>query len=114
LTGDGTVDQADLSAWLVEGGTATIGAAFLDGDATLDGVVDVSDFAAWNSNKFTSTGAWCQGDFNADGVTDVGDFGIWNSNKFTSSSDAAAVPEPSGLALVAFGILGLFAVRRRG
>jgi hypothetical protein len=59
----------------------------------LDGVVDGSDFGAWNGNKFTSTAAWCSGDFNADGNVDGSDFGIWNSNKF-QSSDAATVPEP--------------------
>ena len=31
------------------------GNSYLMGDANLDGVVDVSDFNAWNSNKFTST-----------------------------------------------------------
>ena len=65
---------------------------FLAGDANLDGVVDVSDFNAWNSNKFSSVGGWRNGDFNGDQSIDVSDFNIWNSNKFSSR---LIVPEPS-------------------
>jgi hypothetical protein len=116
LNGDGNVDLGDRDAWLSEAGEANLGAgkSFLLGDATLDGVVDVSDFGAWNANKFTSNDAWCSGDFNADGVVDVSDFGAWNANKFTASdaASAAAVPEPSTLALlIPVGLL--FVLRRR-
>ena len=113
LTGDGNVDDADLAAWLVEAGENNIGAAYLEGDANLDGVVDVGDFNIWNSNKFTTNPAWCNGDFNADGVVDVGDFNIWNTNKFQSSADAAAVPEPGAWALGMIGIVSLLALRSR-
>jgi hypothetical protein len=90
VDGNLTLDAADLSAWLIEAGAVNnpSGGAYLLGDANLDGVVDVSDFNSWNSNKFTSTASWCSGDFNADGVVDGSDFNSWNSNKFTSS-DAA-------------------------
>ncbi len=113
LTGDGSVNLDDVSAWLLEAGELRFGPgiSFLWGDANLDGVVDTSDFNAWNSNKFTNTAAWCRGDFNADGVTDVGDFGIWNNNKFQSSADAAAVPEPAGWALAVFAMIGILRMR---
>ncbi len=111
LTGDGSVDNADLAAWLVEGGNAEIGAPFLAGDANLDGVVDVPDFNAWNNNKFTSNPGWCNADFNADGVVDVPDFNIWNNNKFQSSSPAA-VPEPAILPMM-LAILAAFSAFRR-
>ena len=95
LTGDRMLDEDDVDAWLATAGGINLasGNAFLRGDANLDGVVDVGDFNVWNSNKFTSTPAWCGGDFNADGSIDVADFNLWNSNKF-QAADASTVPEP--------------------
>ncbi|MEM7311648.1 MAG: hypothetical protein AAF497_00715 [Planctomycetota bacterium] len=109
ITGDGFVDSSDLDQWLVLAGQANLpsGAAFLPGDANLDGVVDVSDFNVWNTNKFNQVPAWCSGDFNADGVVDVSDFNIWNTRKFQSSGDASAVPEPDSwfIFVIAIGML---------
>ena len=67
LTGDGVVDTADLAEWRAEAGAVNLasGEAYLEGDANLDGSVDVGDFNIWNGNKFTSVAAWCSGDFNA-------------------------------------------------
>ena len=88
LSGDGTLSMADVDLWLAEAGTNNVGAPFLPADGTLDGVVDVSDFAVWNANKFTNNSSWCAGDFNVDGVVDVSDFAIWNANKFQASMPA--------------------------
>lgn len=74
------------------------------GDANLDGVVDVSDFNAWNENQFEDA-TWASGDFNGDGVADVSDFNIWNGQTFEESP--LSVPEPSGLALLVVGVLEL-------
>ena len=96
MTGDGSVDLEDRDAWLAEAGAANLpsGGAYLLGDATLDGFVDVADFNAWNTYKFRNEAAWTRGDFNADGSVDVGDFNAWNSSKFMAS-DSAAAPLPS-------------------
>ncbi|MEM7312677.1 MAG: choice-of-anchor Q domain-containing protein, partial [Planctomycetota bacterium] len=87
LTGDGLVNLADRDEWLTLAGAENLasGGAYLRGDANLDGVVDVSDFNIWNSNKFQATSNWTSGDFNADGFVDVSDFNAWNSNKFISA-----------------------------
>ncbi len=113
LTGDGLVNGNDLAAWLVEGGNAEVGGAFLSGDANLDGVVDVSDFNIWNGNKFNSVAAFCSGDFNADGSVDVSDFNLWNGNKFQASGGAAVVPEPQLAVLLPLVLAGLYLNRRQ-
>ncbi len=109
LTGEGQVDLFDLNSWLEQAGALNndSGNAYLAGDANLDGVVDVSDFNRWNSNKFTNTPAWCAGDFTADGVVDVSDFNVWNANKFQASDHVGAVPEPGGALLLMIGFVGL-------
>ncbi len=114
LDGDGSVTSSDLDACLSEAGEANLGPgqSYLLADANLDGVVDTSDFNAWNSNKFTASTGWCSGDFNADGVVDISDFNVWNAHKF-QSSDAAAVPEPSCIALLLLACSTLFFQRRR-
>jgi hypothetical protein len=116
LTGDGAVDDADLTAWLAEagstGGLTASGNPVLPGDANLDGSVNGQDFVVWNASKFTATAAWCSGDFNADGSVDGQDFVIWNSNKFMTA-DAAAVPEPSSPWALLVGVFGLWQIRRK-
>lgn len=140
VTGDGTVDGADLADWLVEGGannpSATGGGAFLPADGNLDGVVDASDFNIWNDDKFQSIAAFCSGDYNADGAVDGSDFNVWNENKFSFSDSRSAshsnwindgdtflftgdaqeqvavVPEPSGMISCLIGFLYLVGNRR--
>ncbi len=119
MNGDGVVTTADITdanvGWLAVGGAnnpaQTGGNPFREGDANLDGTVDVSDFNIWNGNKFTSSAAWCAGDFTADGSVDVSDFNIWNGNKFTSSAGGTAVPEPQTFAQLLGGLL-VFGLRR--
>lgn len=115
LTGDGIVDNADLTEWLAEAGAAELpsGASYLLGDANLDGSVDVSDFNVWNGSVFTNTAAWCSGDFNADGAVDVGDFNIWNENNFTTADGVSTVPEPGTFSLVGLAMLFLAGISRR-
>ncbi len=112
LNGDNVIDNADRSVWLADAATENgLGSPYLVADANLSGSVDVTDFNAWNGDKFTSSLRWDQGDFNGDGVVDVGDFNAWNGNKFTSS-DAAAVPEPASALLLAVATLILIKGRR--
>ena len=115
LTGDGQVDQADLTEWLAIAGAANLptGNSYIVGDANLDGGVDVADFNLWNASRFTGDNLWSGGDFNADGVTDVGDFNLWNANRFTSAADVSSVPEPASVSLMLTSLLMLIGWRRR-
>ena len=117
LTGDGVVDAADLNAWLAEAGAINLpsGAAYLVGDANLDGRVDGGDFLLWNAHKFTTVAQWTLGDFTADGVVDGGDFVQWNLNKFASADGIQAVPEafPTILSWLGFAVVGGLARQRR-
>lgn len=116
LTGDGQVDETDLTEWLAIAGAANLasGNTYLVGDANLDGGVDVADFNLWNANRFTTDSLWSGGDFNADGAADVGDFNLWNANRFTSAADSASlVPEPATAGLLLSSMLILLGVGRR-
>ncbi|MEM7315886.1 MAG: dockerin type I repeat-containing protein [Planctomycetota bacterium] len=103
LDGDGSLDKSDVDTWRAIAGQANLASMnpYLEGDANLDGVVDISDFNIWNGNKFTTVAAWSAGDFNVDGVVDISDFNVWNTNKFQVADGASVVPEPTS------GVLGV-------
>ena len=108
MTGDGNVDQQDLTEWLFQAGERNLGPgkSYLVGDANLDGSVDGQDFVTWNTNKFTATPAWCSGDFDANGFVDGQDFVGWNTNKFTSADgQTIAIPEPTAAILASICLL---------
>ncbi len=98
VNGDGAVNYDDVLEWLEIAGTENVGGAYIVGDMNLDGVVDVSDFGIFNSNKFTANSAWCSGDITADGIVDVSDFNVWNDHKFQSSVPLVVLTDtPHGL-----------------
>ena len=108
VNGDGSISPDDLTTWLAAAGALNLesGNPYLLGDVNLDGFVDGQDFIVWNDNKFTASAAWCSGDLNADGTVDGQDFIGWNANKFMAS-DAVAIPEPTGVVLIAWGLAAL-------
>jgi poly(beta-D-mannuronate) lyase len=113
LNGDGAVDLLDRDQWLADAGDINIDAAYLVGDANLDGVVDGQDFLAWNAHKFLANTDWTAGEFTGDATIDGQDFIAWNTNKFQSSHDVLTVPEPGLLyVLLAIGVVGPVGRRR--
>ena len=113
LNDDGVVTLDDLDIWRDVAGGHNQGAAYLAGDANLDGTVDGPDFLIWNDNKFGPGLGWTDGDFNADGLVDGVDFLIWNDNKFQSSDAVFSIPEPLGMGCVgALGAIFIALMRR--
>ncbi len=106
LTGDGTVDDADVDRLVRD----VFGTEY--GDASLDGQVSLADLSALAGN-WNQAGGWSEGDFNGDGVITLADLsalaGEWG---WTRGAGQAVVPEPASLAMAAMGMLVL-AVRRR-
>ncbi|HEX4054084.1 MAG TPA: autotransporter-associated beta strand repeat-containing protein [Tepidisphaeraceae bacterium] len=107
----------------------------LYGDANLDGSVNSIDFGDMAANFGKSGKVWDQGDFNYDGTVNSIDFGLLagnfgksvgsNADVITTSDWAALdafaaanglmadVPEPATTSLVAVGLIGVLARRRR-
>jgi hypothetical protein len=83
-----------------------------NGDANVDGVVNLDDFTALAA-QFGNTGTWDQGDFNYSGSVNLDDFTELAANFGLSAADVSrsAVPEPASLGLIA--AAALVARRRR-
>ena len=84
----------------------------LAGDYNDDGTVDLADFTVWRDNLNAADESSLNG--NGDGLNGVddADYTLW-ANNFGMTSNTAAVPEPSGLALMLFGMVAAGALRRR-
>lgn len=98
-------------------------ASLLDGDATIDGVVDVRDLLNMANNWLGPADQWSDGDFDFNGFVDQFDLTLMAQNwQGTAGSlgsaleaiglPASAIPEPTSLALVAMSSMLLR--RRRG
>jgi hypothetical protein len=84
----------------------------LNGDANLDGQVNALDFNSLASSFGANDNVWYQGDFNYDGTVNTLDFNVMANNfgQVLAGNGGAgalgtAVPEPTGMALLATVIL---------
>jgi hypothetical protein len=106
LSGDGFVDGADMDVMIYD----ILETAY--GDANLDQQVDGGDFALLSGNWEASPRGWGRADFNGDDVVDGGDFALLSSH-WEFDGTGGGVPEPTTVALLACGTLGLLLGRRR-
>ena len=97
LNSDGEINSQDVDA-LLEIMNAT------RGDATLDGVVDLSDFLALSRSFGTSGGGWAGGDFDGDLDVDISDY-LQLSRNFGRRTDELVVDAAVEEEVVAAAIL---------
>ena len=110
--GDGVVDIEDtLCATSDTIGDILAAANLLQGDADGNGMVDFTDFVALADN-FGQEGNYKQGNFDLIGGVEFADFVILSDNFGKSAGAVAAVPEPSGWALILFGVFLVSWTRR--
>jgi GH35 family endo-1,4-beta-xylanase len=88
------------------------------GDFNFDGVVNAADYTIWKDTLGSTTDL--RADANGDGMVDDADYQAWVNNFGTvyvasgaGASNSAAVPEPTGVALLTIGGLTLVAGRCR-
>ena len=107
LDQSGAVDLADRQFWVTDVKSTWIG------DANLDGQVTATDLNALALNwRATGVTSWSQGDFTGDGIVDASDLNAmalnWQSGiAAAATASPAAVPEPSSVAMLLFGLCAL-------
>jgi hypothetical protein len=85
----------------------------LPGDFNSDGNVDGDDFATWQMNFPTASGAFLiDGDADGDGDVDGADFVVWQTNFQTAGSSSVPIPEPLTIYLAGMGCFGILRFRR--
>ena len=94
-------DQGPMASWTRF--LAALDPPSLRGDADGDGEVQFSDFVILSEN-FGTSGEYTGGDFDKDGQVQFSDFVILAENfGLIGGAEAAAVPEPSAVALIGLG-----------
>ena len=114
LSVDGAVDDVDLMVWLSDAAAHNgFGAAYLLGDANLDGAVNAADLNAMGQNWQGHPNAWQQGDFTTDGTVDGRDLEELAQNwQVSIPFPATAVPESVSCVTITF-VLVAFVLRRK-
>lgn len=80
----------------------------LAGDFNADGVVDGVDYTLWASSLGTSFVPGLLADGNSDGIVNAADYTVWRDQLAVTSS---AIPEPSGVMLLAAAMIVAFSPR---
>lgn len=93
-------------------GTEEVVDVSLRGDFTLDGEINLDDYAVLRDN-FRTGANYLEGDFNFNGVVDLHDFAAFVDAYEAAQGGGGGVPEPSTAALVVLGLGACVVLRRR-
>ena len=114
MNGGGSVNNSDREFWLLELTHTYFG------DSNFDGEFNSSDFVQVFGSAKYETGQpanWSEGDWNGDGFFTSGDFvtAFAGAGYEVGPRDGGimVVPEPSGLAMIALGVMFVATKRRR-
>ncbi len=113
LNGDQLVDQADRVVWVTDLKRTYFG------DANLDAEFNSGDLVAvFGSGKYENDvqASWSEGDWDGDGQFGTGDLVVaFGSGGYEQGPlPAAAVPEPSSMAILMAALLSIVATRKKG
>ena len=116
IDNSGAVDVGDIDEWRSVAATENGWAEpYLAGDANLDGAINSADLNKVGISWQLPQDRYSEGDFNGSGLVDAADLnfiGLRWQQEIPLAASAAAVPEPSSVLLLVFGLVAL-AVRRR-
>jgi len=116
----GAIEAADYNTWTgntdFDGVTFDADAVLVKytwaGDANLTGIVDIDDYFLIDTGFANTLTGWLNGDFDYNGAVDIDDYFLIDT-AFANGADLNSLPEPSSLVLVALGVVGVVASRRR-